>query len=108
MRSVANSVYAGLSDCEHDVICLTETWLDSSICSSELIAKEYHVFRADRDFDATGRVRGGGVLLAVHEKIKVSCFELSRPKFPTLIDVVACKISCLTQCLLLSFMSLLI
>lgn len=99
MRSVANSVYAGLSDCEHDVICLTETWLDSSICSSELIPKEYHVFRADRDFDATGRVRGGGVLLAVHEKIKVSCFELSRPKFATLIDVVACKISCQTHCL---------
>ena len=97
MRSVVNNVYAGLSDCERDIICLSETWLDSSISNSELIPKEFHVFRADRDFIATRRKRGGGVLLAVHNKFKVVRIELSKPKFPSLVDVVGCKINCHSQ-----------
>ena len=44
---------------EHDLIALTETWLDDSMSDAELFDDRYLVFRRDRGS------RGGGVLLAV-------------------------------------------
>ncbi|XP_063903797.1 uncharacterized protein LOC135123234 [Zophobas morio] len=49
-----------------------ETWLDPSVSSSELIPKSYSAYRKNRNFEATGRSRGGGVLLALHEKFNAT------------------------------------
>lgn len=39
------------SDCEYDVMCLTETWLSDDVSSSELFSANYIVYRCDRRFD---------------------------------------------------------
>ena len=55
-----------------DIVCITETWLDSSIADSTLaIPDDYVVLRRDRP----GR-RGGGVLIGVHQglsPVPVTC-----------------------------------
>lgn len=54
----------------YDVIILVETWLNSSVLSSELFDARYVVYRRDRE--TTGfqpHKDGGGVLIAVSIKI---------------------------------------
>ena len=92
VRSKVNNLYCFLTNLEYDFICLTETWLDPSVSSSELIPKSYSVYRKDRNFEATGRSRGGGVLLALHEKFNATGIDLSHICFPDLIDVVGCTL----------------
>ena len=49
-----------------DVILGTETWLDPSISSSEILPRLYNVYRKDRGG------KGGGVLIAVHNTLDSS------------------------------------
>ncbi|XP_063913303.1 uncharacterized protein LOC135129962 [Zophobas morio] len=93
MRSKVNDIYAGVTSAEFDVICITETWLDPSINNCECFPANYNVFRADRDFQRTGRKRGGGVLLAVNNIFKVKSLDLSEFDKYCLIDIVGCKLS---------------
>ena len=46
-----------------NVIAITETWLSSTILSKEILPTEFVIYRKDR------QSRGGGVLLAVHNKL---------------------------------------
>ena len=46
-----------------DVICITETWLNDTISSTEILPTSYTIYRNDRIN------RGGGVLIAVKESI---------------------------------------
>ena len=50
---------------QYDIIVLSETWLDATIADGELCFGGYNVYRCDRDPAATGKSRGGGVLVAV-------------------------------------------
>ena len=53
---------------EHDqeAICITETWLNDSVCDGEILDNvNYTVFRNDRDLTRTKKRDGGGVLCAV-------------------------------------------
>lgn len=84
--------YSSVSECEFDVIALTETWLHDDVSSSELFPAEYFVYRKDRNFNATHQSRGGGVLIALKshilaEVIDVSYFDVNF----TTIDLLACK-----------------
>lgn len=79
-----------------DIYALTETWLTTSVYDSELFDTSYTVYRADRNFKATGTTRGGGVLLAVKSIIKSEPIML--PNHATFtdisdIDIVGTKIS---------------
>lgn len=56
---------------DYDVISLTETWLNENFYNKELFPNTYKCFRKDRN---DGR-RGGGVLVAVHQKW--SCVDLT-------------------------------
>ena len=49
-----------------DMICITETWCHDDIGDQEISLPGYSLFRKDRG----GGVRGGGVLLYVHENLK--------------------------------------
>lgn len=51
---------------DFDVICLTETWLSSSIFDQEILPTNYNIYRKDRP------TRGGGVLIAVKNTIPAS------------------------------------
>ena len=50
------------------LLAVTETWLNSSVFSTELFPHNYIVHRRDREESQPGRV-GGGVLLAVNDSI---------------------------------------
>ena len=53
----------------YDIMVFTETHLDSTITDSELFPSNYTVFRRDRSYN--GR-KGGGVLIATRDTVKVS------------------------------------
>ena len=46
-----------------DIICVTETWLNSDIADNEVLPKGYNIYRRDRGH------RGRGVLLAINSRI---------------------------------------
>lgn len=55
---------------QFDLIALTETWLNDSVHDSELFDSNYFsIYRRDRNFIATNTSRGGGVLIALNQKI---------------------------------------
>ena len=77
---------------EYDAFVFTETWLSPSVMDSELFSSSYYVLRHDRDFSASCRSRGGGVLLGVKSEynlIPVSVSHVSNVS--PLIDIVAGK-----------------
>ena len=51
-----------------DAIVVTETWLDSSIPDGAMLLDRRTLHRLDRDETATGKTRGGGVCIYVHQK----------------------------------------
>lgn len=57
---------------DYDIFAFTETNLDSSYFSSEIGFVKFSVHRCDRDLNYTNKKSGGGVLLAVHDRISSS------------------------------------
>jgi hypothetical protein len=49
-----------LLNVNYDVICLNETWLNSTIFDSELGFNNYNLYRKDRIL-GLGKIRGNGV-----------------------------------------------
>lgn len=77
-----------------DIIAVTETWLHPEINDSEIFPDFYNVYRADRNFECVDAVRGGGVLLAVDNKIKSQLVPLPNLRsIVQLIDFVCCKLT---------------
>lgn len=70
LRTKSTTFLNNLVTEEYGCIILNETWLDSDIYSSELFDSRYHVFRCDRNKIRTGKVKGGGVLIAVNQQFK--------------------------------------
>lgn len=86
--------YLSLLSSDYDVVVLSETWLYEGVFSSEFVPDSYAVLRCDRDFDAAGRSRGGGVLIAIKNKFiseQVSIPHSCRLASPTL-DMLACRV----------------
>lgn len=50
---------------DYTCICLTETWLDNNVFSSELFCDDFFVYRFDRSSNTSKKTRGGGVLIAI-------------------------------------------
>lgn len=69
LRSKIAEFFCSVGACDCDVIFLTETWLSESVHSSELFPSEYQVFRRDRDALASGKLDGGGSLIAVRNTL---------------------------------------
>lgn len=56
----------------YDIICFSETWLNSTVFSEELFDDRYVIFRRDRESTKSLSKEGGGVLAAVSKKLIVS------------------------------------
>ena len=73
-----------------DIVCITETWMNSSILDSEMSISGYSLHRKDRnDVD---KHRGGGVAVYVHNDL--SCVhreEIFEQNFP---ETIWCNINC--------------
>ena len=91
LRTQTKEIYSTTSDVEYDVLALTETWLDYSIKSSELFSSNVLVFRSDRNFECSGKSRGGGALLAIKSNLSCSLVD-TKAISANMIDAVACKI----------------
>lgn len=65
IRTKASEFMSGIVGTSFTVLCLTETWLEEGISSSNYFPPCYSVFRRDRDYANTGQIYGGGVLTAV-------------------------------------------
>lgn len=93
-------LYAGSSDLQFDVLCLTETWLDDSVLNSEILSASYCITRSDRKFSQTHLCKGGGVLIATN-KNKIKCVDVSVSLLDCYvkIDVAACKIFFCNVCI---------
>jgi hypothetical protein len=95
LRTKTEQLIVKTSDGNFDVLAFSETWLNVDILNSELfLLHQYTVFRCDRRFDLCGKLRGGGVLLAVRSNYLMDSIDMSAAveKIPS-IDIVGVKIS---------------
>ncbi|CAD6227956.1 GSCOCG00012025001-RA-CDS, partial [Cotesia congregata] len=74
-----------------DIICASETWLNSSIPDGEVIDNIYSLFRKDRDKNTSERKRGGGVLIAVKKNITAELIETDSDHIEQIFVKVKCK-----------------
>lgn len=62
---------------DFDIFAFSESNLTSSHLSSEIGFTNFEVFRCDRDLQNTSKKSGGGVLLAVHNRLSATCISRS-------------------------------
>lgn len=79
------------TDC--NMVCLTETWLNSNVHDSEICCDKFHVFRCDRKYELFGLTRGGGCLIMINKTFTVNLVNLEHlhTNFSN-IDIVGVKI----------------
>ena len=63
-------MYIASIELDHDIIVLTETWLDDTILSELVICDKYAIYRSDRNANNSARQIRGGVLIAVSKRLK--------------------------------------
>lgn len=70
LKTKTTAILKNSLNCDHKIICLTETWLNQSVLSSEIICDAYNVHRRDRETSSCIKSEGGGVLIAVDKELK--------------------------------------
>lgn len=76
LKSKLTTIYKNSLLSEHNVLCLTETWLNSTIFNPEVICDRYNVYRRDREDSASTKTEGGGCLIAVDKNLTSYVQEL--------------------------------
>lgn len=73
---------AELLSCSYDVICFTETWLDSTVFDHKLVNNDdpYNIYRRDRDTSSSFKNTGGGALIAYKKEIIFTLVSESNSK----------------------------
>lgn len=79
LRSKTHNIRINSLNCEYDVICLTETFLNASVFDREVLSDEYCLVRRDRDLDNHVKSDGGGVLIGIRNSFKF----IHRPEWST-------------------------
>lgn len=69
LRTKTNKVYKNANNISHEVIVLTETWLNSSIADTELLDTSFQIYRRDRHSLNESAKVGGGLLIAVKNSL---------------------------------------
>jgi hypothetical protein len=87
LRSKTSDFYLSICNLESSVVAISETWLSSDVLNSEIFPTNWSVYRSDRNFEACGKCRGGGVLLAHKDELISRQVLLSTYDFPLEIDV---------------------
>ncbi|XP_058456962.1 thioester-containing protein 1 allele S3-like [Malaya genurostris] len=70
MNTCLTDYLLACSDECFDIIALTETWLSDSTLSTQAFGTNYEVFRGDRNPCNSSKSFGGGVLVAIHRRLK--------------------------------------
>lgn len=69
IKSKLKQLYINILNDNYDIICLSETNLDSSFSDSEFVDERYVVFRRDRETTMSLKKSGGGVLIALRRDL---------------------------------------
>ncbi|GBO25617.1 hypothetical protein AVEN_206052-1 [Araneus ventricosus] len=69
LRTKTVEFYSSAASVEHDVICVTESWLCEDIDSWHLYDEQYLVYRKDRGSSSNSSRGGGGVLVAIKKSL---------------------------------------
>lgn len=70
MRTKINDSALSLTSMDADMVCITETWLNSSFHTAELSLNDnYQIFRRDRSYGLSLTMLGGGCIIAVKKGI---------------------------------------
>ena len=72
LRSKTRTVYCASFQCDFDIFCLTETFLNDGVFDGELFCDEYEVYRRDRSSSASDKTDGGGVLIAIRKNFSAT------------------------------------
>lgn len=78
LRSKTDRFYVNALNCDYDIVCLTETWLNSSVLDGELFNDDYFVYRRDRSSSSSLKNDGGGSLISVKASLvseRRNCWE---------------------------------
>lgn len=78
LRTKSKDIYLAATACNHNIIVLTETWLNPSHFSEEFLPSKYLVYRCDRSSANSRYSRGGGVLTAVSTSHQSTAIPLQR------------------------------
>ena len=95
LRSKTSETLMNACNMDAPILCLSETWLSHDIQDSELLLNLFSVYRSDRNFIASGKSRGGGVLFARQEYLKCRQISLSTYNFPSETDIVCVRTTCM-------------
>ncbi|CAH2207777.1 jg26218, partial [Pararge aegeria aegeria] len=71
IRSKTSEIYLSILNSNYDVICLTETNLNSGIYDREIFDTRYNVFRRDRQSSCVTKKDVGGVAVAIRKNFSV-------------------------------------
>lgn len=101
--SKSSTFYLNACELHYDIVLITETWLNDSFNSSEYFPPSYNVIRCDRKFTMVDRSTGGGVLIALADKMSYTVLDTSAlTDIAPLVDVVVCECKYFSQTFLLS------
>lgn len=69
LRTKLDGAFENVLNTNAEIICLTETWLNGHILSSELVSGDFVTHRRDRDYSRTGTKNGGGSAIIHSNKL---------------------------------------
>lgn len=67
LRTKVNELYSSLLNVDADFVCITESWLNDNILSTEFLNENLICHRRDRNYAQLGSTKGGGSLI-IHKK----------------------------------------
>lgn len=72
LRTKLSTFKINSSTSAFDVILITESWLNDSVCDRELVDDGYSVFRRDRDLTKSSKKYCGGVLIIARNELNAT------------------------------------
>lgn len=86
MKSKIKNFYLATFTTQFNVFVITESWLNDSVVDNDIAAKDFTIFRLDRNPKNSQFVNGGGLLIGVissanpklldvPEDIEIMCIE---------------------------------
>lgn len=73
LRTKCLTIYNNILSCDYDILCFTETWLQSDIFDTEICdTAKYDVFRCDRNLVSTSKATGSGVMICLRRELSAT------------------------------------
>lgn len=84
LRTKINDFNLSLLNCNADIVCVTESWLNSDFLDAELSSGAYQIIRRDRNYALGNTTMGGGCLVAYKNGLSVERL----PEYETNLDII--------------------